>query len=394
MQHTNAILAINSVDRYTSGVSQLFNFTRFNASWANGALTLTWVSGATPIIGALLTSTGINAIVISWDPFTTTITISAATTTVQGLSQQVNQRETINVPANQPVQASLIGTYKSAAPYANNFTISSPGALIYGYINKIIVSQIQVQYNVPTVNAGLNDNFYLYSATKGDYYDIDIPHGFYTGSNLAAVLQASIRLTNSDLGFPPIADMTVSYVATVGFSFVSVADTFRFPTPQELDGQIGFTQERINTFYKTLRLLGMDPTNDVERNQQISEKFPIFLYTPYLDIYSDVLTNYQDVKDTNTSVSKNKGLVARVYLSGTGGLQNTNGNTDLGTVPFIMTADLNSPKIIQWSPDVAVPSVDFQVLDQYNQLLPMGPLESSSDSKFQTEFQITLLCSE
>ena len=188
--------------------------------------------------------------------------------------------------------------------------------------------------------------------------------------------------------------MTVSYVPTVGFSFASVSDTFRFPTPDELDGQIGFSQERIATFYKTLKLLGMDPTNDVEQNQQISERFPNFLYTPYIDIYSDVLTNYQNIKDTNTSISKSKGLIARVYLSGVGNPQNTNGNTDLGTVPFIMTADLNNAKIIQWSPDVAVPSIDFQVLDQYNQLLPMGPSLTSSDTKFQTEFQMTLLCSE
>ena len=389
---TNAILAINSLDRYITDKT-LVN-TRFTATWAFTSTNLTWVSGDIPIVGALLTSLGVNARITAWTPFINAITIDAPTSTNEPGGRLVFQTQTIQSSASQPLQASLVGSYKSLSPYANNFTISSPGALIYGYINKIIVSQIQVQYNVPTVNAGLNDNFYLYSATKGDYYNIDIPHGFYTGSNLAAVLQAIIIITNGDLGQPPIADMTVSYVPTVGFSFASAIDTFRFPTPDELDGQIGFTQEQIATFYKTLRLLGMDPTNDVEQNQQISERIPIFLYTPYIDIYSDVLTNYQNIKDTNTSISKSKGLIARVYLSGVGNPQNTNGNTDLGTVPFIMTADLNSPKIIQWTPDVAVPSIDFQVFDQYNQLLPMGPPLTSSDTKYQTEFQITLLCSE
>lgn len=389
---TNAILAINSLDRYIADKTLVY--TRFTATWAFTSTNLTWVSGDIPVVGALLTSLGVNARVTAWTPFINAITIDAPTSTNEPGGRLVFQTQTIQSSASQPLQASLVGSYKSSSPYANNFTISSPGALIYGYINKIIVSQIQVQYNVPTVNAGLNDNFYLYSATKGDYYNIDIPHGFYTGSNLAAVLQAVIRLTISDLGFAPIADMTVSYSPTVGFSFASVLDTFRFPTPDELDGQIGFTQEQIATFYKTLRLLGMDPTNDVENDQQISERIPIFLYTPYIDIYSDVLTNYQNIKDTNTSISKSKGLIARVYLSGVGNPQNTNGNTDLGTVPFIMTADLNSPKIIQWTPDVAVPSIDFQVFDQYNQLLPMGPPVTSSDTKYQTEFQITLLCSE
>jgi hypothetical protein len=53
-----------------------------------------------------------------------------------------------------------------------------------------------------------------------------------------------------------------------------------------------------------------------------------------------------------------------------------------------MTADLNSPKVIQWTPDVAVPSIDFQLLDQYGEFIQGG------DYGFSTEFQMTLLCAE
>ena len=387
----NAILAINSLDRYTG--NEIFEFLFFQATWTSGSTNLTWVSGTVPVVGATIQAPGIPIGATVTNVLLPDVTISVATTADQILAAQVLQRRSVTFPGNQPVQSSLLNSYQSSPPFANNFTISSPGALIYGYMNKLIVSQIQVQYNVPTVNEDMNDFFVLYSQTKGDFYDIVIPNGFYTGTNLAAVLQVIIQQTSgSPGGQPPIADMIVTYSPTIGFNFSSATDTFSFVAPSYLKGQFNYPDDQVTNVYRTLRLLGMTPKNDVQDDQHISDAFPIFLYTPYIDIYSDVLTNYQPIKDTNTSVLKNKGLIARVYVSGTG-LQNT---ADLGTVPFTFIADLNSPKIIQWSPDIAVPSIDFQVYDQYNQLLPMGPViqSVSNDNKYQTEFQITLLCSE
>ena len=388
---TNAILAINSLDRYTG--NEIFEFLFFQATWTSGSTNLTWVSGAIPVVGATIQAPGIPIGATVTNVLLPDVTISVATTADQILAAQVLQRRSVTFPGNQPVQSSLLNSYQSSPPFANNFIISSPGALIYGYMKKLIVSQIQVQYNVPTVNEDMNDFFVLHSQTQGDFYDIVIPNGFYTGTNLAAVLQVIIQQTSGSLfGQPPIADMIVTYSPTVGFSFSSATDTFSFVPPSYLKAQFNYPDDQVTNMYKTLRLLGMTPKNDVQDDQHISDAFPIFLYTPYIDIYSDVLTNYQNIKDTNTSVLKNKGLIARVYVSGTG-LQNT---ADLGTVPFTFIADLNSPKIIQWSPDIAVPSIDFQVYDQYNQLLPMGPViqSVSNDNKYQTEFQITLLCSE
>lgn len=135
-------------------------------------------------------------------------------------------------------------------------------------------------------------------------------------------------------------------------------------------------------------MLGITIANGIPSAIQNSYDYPTFLYTPYIDIFSDVLTNYQDVKDSTTATTKFKGLVARVYLSGNGNIQDTVGVSSLGSRPFVMTADLNSPKVIQWSPDVAVPGIDFQVYDQYSDLIP-GPAEG-----FSTEFQMTLLCIE
>jgi hypothetical protein len=53
-----------------------------------------------------------------------------------------------------------------------------------------------------------------------------------------------------------------------------------------------------------------------------------------------------------------------------------------------MTADMNSPKIIKWNPDVTVTTIDIQMKDQYGDFIP------GADYGFSTEFQMSLLCVE
>jgi hypothetical protein len=56
---------------------------------------------------------------------------------------------------------SLERQYDKIGQPCNNFQVGGLGALIYGYIKKIQVSQIQLQYNVPTVIPGQNDQLML-----------------------------------------------------------------------------------------------------------------------------------------------------------------------------------------------------------------------------------------
>jgi len=293
--------------------------------------------------------------------------------------------------ANQPFANYLIGEYQNDPPYSNDFILQSPGALIYGYVQRIVVSQIQIQCNIPTVNLGLNDEFYITDLNNILTYKIVIPYGFYSGEELAAFLDTQFAATAglSDL------EINVSYDDRRGFTFESESvppEPFFFPSLADLNSIPGITQAEITNVLKTYKLLGLTVKNSevpgIPLTTQISGTWPLFLYTPYIDFYSDVLTNYQSIKDTNTSVAKPKGLIARVYLSGNGSVQYTTPNAALGTQPFVVTADLNSPKIIKWSPEVAVPSIDFQLRDQYGDLIP-GPL-----SNYSTEWQMTLLCVE
>jgi hypothetical protein len=288
---------------------------------------------------------------------------------------------------NQPLSNYLVGQYFGFGPYSNNFTISSPAALIYGYINRIVISQIQIQYNIPTVINGVNNRFFIgVGPVVSDIkYPLIIPYGYYTPDELAAQLQVMVD------GVPALAalDMTVVYDPRDGFSFDATGN-FYFPDLNQIEATPGETTQSVTNVLKTYRLLGMNVENSIPAGLHFSTVVPNFLYTPYIDFYSDVLTNYQNVKDTNTSVAKPKGLIARVYLSGNGSLQSQTATTALGSEPFVVTADMNSPKIIKWTPDVAVPSIDFQLRDCYGDLIPTTPTTDS----LSTEFQMTLLCVE
>lgn len=318
--------------------------------------------------------------------------------------------------ANQPFSNALEAQYNNSAPYANDFQITAPNALMNGYIEKIVISQIQLQYNLPTIVPNGNDLLavgYEISQQSGIYNTalVSIPYGFYNPDEIAAIIQARL-----DVAVPLLAPWRVIYTSSAGddfgfqvFSENSNGYRFYFPTPTQLRALL-VTELEITRYLKMCKLLGFNSRDSFPSNfGQISWVAPDFLYTPYVDIYSDALTNYQRLKDTDSSTSRRKGLLSRIYLSGIGNPQlssaayvNQDGliivpSTALGCSPFVLTFDLNSPKIINWTPDTAINSLDFQMRDCYGDLLfnyDTAEQYGQVTEVFNTEFQMTLLCVE
>jgi len=416
MLRSNAILAIDSLDRYilAGGITTQGTLV---ASYLVATPTTLNVFNTIPVLGATLKPAGpapgwpvfppdpppppVTIIAVGGVAPNFVVTIDYPVTQNSGGNVFLFQTFSFNATTNaaQPRTNALVGNFNRDAPNCNDFVISSPSALIYGYIERIIVSQIQLQYNIPTVCVGRNDIFHMqYISPAGvfGFGQFTIPYGFYTPDEMAEMLQTQAAQAQD---FQAI-NLEVTYRPQDGFKFKSSfpnapANAYRLFVPEPgVFVTIGFPQDTINRILKTYKMLGLTaangPLNPVSSTpiEQISTHYPNFLYTPYIDFYSDVLTNYQDVKDTNTSTAKPKGLLARVYLSGSGAVQTQTGLGALGDKSFVMTADLNNPKVIQWSPDVAVPSIDFQLRDCYGDLIP------GVQEKFPTEFQMTLLCVE
>lgn len=395
--HTSAILAINSLDRYITNRTIIYS--RFEGDWNSGDdfLTVTLIPGAgEPVVGSEIApgyaalGIPVGTTITAWDPIASVVDISNATTLASAVPEVI--LAAFEQQLNYNVNDTLFREYENddTVP-GNNFIITSPGSLIYGYISRIIVSQIQLQYNIPTVNLALNDTLYIADHATRTIQTVIIPHGFYYPDELAAALQVLIRNIGATW-----ANMNVTFVPRDGFHFVDATPVtpldFYFPSFLDLETNAPFlNSKQIITALKTYRLLGItnvNAYNAIPSSVQISVVYPIFLYTPYIDFYSDTLTNYQSIKDTSTSVNSPKGLIARVYLSGTGNLQTTGSTSALGTASFIFTADLNTPKVIEWTPDVTVTAIDIQLRDCYGDLIP------GYQDGYSTEFQMTLLCIE
>lgn len=421
MVETNAILAINSLDRYTTDkvVTQFFA----NVGWQGVGQTVIDYSpiqtagNQVPAVGSVIIGIqgpaaagivlGSKIIAVDSSQVVITITIDIPTT-ADGSTGAVTWWEYVETYNFPTINNSLKRLYDidpndpdTMVSPGNDFTIQSSGSLIYGYITKIVVTQVQLQYNVPTINYGLNDLFYIADYATNTWESVDIPFGFYYADELAAMLETQIQALGGIW-----VNMQVSFLPREGFVFEDTTSPtpldFYFPSYQDLEsGQfpntIPISEQEVIRVLKTYRLLGITTRNSLLQPTSIQKSFeyPNFLYTPYVDIYSDVLTNYQKVKDTNTSIKSPKGLVARVYLSGVGSINTGGAVADtgrsvglLGTQPFVMTADLNFPKVIRWTPDQTVASLDFQLRDCYGDLLP------GYDNGYSTEFQMTLLCTE
>jgi hypothetical protein len=342
---------------------------------------------------------------------------------------------------NQPVSDTVIAQWRGGFPTSSDFSIESPNALMNGYIDRIIISQIQLQYNLPTIIPGRNDILLINienPAGSGTYIPLKIliPYGYYTPDELSAVTAAIINKTaelvipnwtaskfiivSYNQGATPGSIRQTLNFSAVGYVIQSNDPTIRIYFPAPTIEVPGLTPDEFIIVYKTYKLFGFTLLNTLPDFLQVSQSQPTFLYTPFIDIYSDALTNYQKLKDTDSSTSKRKGLISRLYLSGVGQPQLTTtvgtqsllnftymeeagegriestSSIALGSYPFVITFDLNSPKVVNWTPDSAINSLDFQMRDCYGDLLfsSADPVGLYNGETFNTEFQMTLLCIE
>jgi len=277
---------------------------------------------------------------------------------------------------------------------ATEFVLQYPNALIYGYIKSIIISQIQINYHIPTIVPNGNDRIFFEYSDNEPFFTtvvINLPFGFYSPDELAAMFQYVIRQQT------PLVNLTVQYVNSVpgrptygygnGF-LINTNSNYVIKFPYANDPALFNTSRtELNKILRAYRLFGVLPTDAA--NDTITTFSPNFLYTDYIDICSASLTKYQKMKDSDTSATKRNNILARIYLSGNSQPQYTSQslNFALGCEPFIFTQDMNTPKVIRWSADEAVYDLDFQLYDSYSE-----PLYWTR--QYPTEFMITALCVE
>ena len=301
----------------------------------------------------------------------------------------------------------LAGVYNYSS---TNCVIQAPGrSMLYGYFNRLAITEFQLFLRLPTIINGINNTFYMTINPGGVgtpvTYLFSVPPGFYTPSLLAVALQTFIRAASTNLttsgSFTVTAPTTpatipVSGAIQTGFNFnTNTSDTIVFAPPPG-----GLSLAAQLAVYKFYRIIGTNQLSFTGFPSNIPTPIaatfsPNWLPTDYIDIVSKALTNYKDVKDSNTNEQAPQGVIARIYLTdnAVNASATTTSFTDpntIGAAPIIFTKKWAIPNWCQWSPNQAINQLDFKLLDMWGD--PLYWTNASSCAN--TEWEMTIVASE
>ena len=256
-----------------------------------------------------------------------------------------------------------------------NWIMNKPYNLLYGYFTRLALTQLQFQWNLPTIIEGVNDQFDIF--LDDILIQTTIAPGWYTLSELAEEIQDGIRAADGYL-------LGWNFTVTV----VNGSLVMQATVPMTIGvGQPGAEQQQVNKFMITAGLYVSESTV-VGGLQTIVNGVAPMVYTKFIDICSQRLTQFQRVKDATTLVGNpNSDVIARVYPCPPNVLLNNSQSGQLFAEPWVMTIDYNTPKHIRWSPDQAINNFDIQFKDEFGQIITWN-------TRYPTEYQMTFLASE
>lgn len=363
MQHSNALMATSSLDRISGG---LFTST---------------IGVGTP-----------NTSTITTQPYTSFKVQAQGGNIIQG---QINK---IRV-------AELMMPY--SIPTVMDFTTTGvgPGGVVSGVqSNASLFLQV---YSVPTGAT---------ATTTLAVQLLKVPSGFYTGTELAAVIQTAINAAQVTLGVPAgtficaydsttasivlrndsvfsAVPATVNYMGT--FLLVVPAAVPAYGSPNLL-----WTIGLRDIYARYPAVLPTQPAGStggiytnpsppmlVPSGYPNVGPYPIFatgyavsiinasaytgVYTQYIDICSPSLCQAQYVRDGNTNQQIiRRDIIARVYIASEVSAQTVD---PAGTRPFTIHRQFKNPKIMKWTAERSIDSIDLSLYDQYGQIIPLIP---------------------
>ena len=356
---------------------------------------------------------------------------------VMELVTNTGEREAqpIRMPASAFFNINSIDRYASAQnPIAQFALVSLPVAelnatpasayemylgrnLMAGYFYRLTVTDANIQWNIPTINSQ-NDTFSMtnFVASSETYVTKTITLGrtFYTFTELAAILQFQIRYAFTESATPmddflvvwgpPEAGANSSYC----FNFSTEDATIQFKFNVTLPGQSN--QAKTRAMFKLYHMLGITTVMTSNFNVLVSAlaSYPTLIYTSYVDIISNKLSQFMRVKDSETSWAPDTSVITRIYLTNQGSItaptltatgvdasgNPTEGATTtfdtyaVGSRSFILNYTPATPKYIKWDPAQALIDFDIRVVDEFGDQLPWNIEEEVF------EFQLTILASE
>ena len=290
--------------------------------------------------------------------------------------------------------------------------------LIYGYFERIALTQMQLFYRCPmfvTNKAGNIDNGcdrigigYITPLGVNSSTTVIFPQGNLGPDDIADWIEVNVRAA-----IPAAAGFTCLW--NTGGSFISGRGSGQFIIDAGLaNAKVYLVPQFDPAFTRCSRMLGfgnsayggLDYANGITTinpallTRTIYSGPPTFLYTDYIDVCSSALSKFKRVKDTNSTQDGLQDVICRIYLTGANtstsnvtnsviyGVEASGGNAAnvMNFWPIINTVWSN-PNWSKWSPEDNLTQIDFQLYDMFGLPLFSAP-------GFNTEFQATLTLSE
>jgi hypothetical protein len=317
--------------------------------------------------------------------------------------------------------------------------INRQGPLMFGYMTRVSLTEVNMQWNIPNVNATNNTMTVavvddpLVNGVVG-VRRITLTPGFRSPAQLcadvASALTAAFLAVSgaqpilAGIGFdcsieelvPAVANTTkiattptVKLEVTGPYKFYIIPYNFSGATPVFGAGSIQFPvlQDDLTN------MMGLTPSvsNGAPAWTVIDGSYASFQYTPYIDIVSNLLTKNQQVNDGSTRKRNTSGKLARIYLSNeqiekiiisatydAGAALESASDNIIGTSPFVFRREFKVPKVIQWNTTENVDVIDLQVLDYLGNTVAIDPranedglggLAITNTADFQFTIQVT-----
>jgi hypothetical protein len=262
--------------------------------------------------------------------------------------------------------------------------------IIQGQIQSVAVSEVNFPYDIPNVQNGLNVFSLTSAGSTPAVIPVQVPVGFYTGAELAA--EINLDISGSYVAPVTFADIPICFYDNVSNRFYFeppaaptnpnygawfLSSPYTFPVGplgasanigKDLLSIMGFARGQSPVIGPLVPLLGRGAA-------------PL-TFTQYIDICSPQLCKFQFFRDgSTTNLARRSDVICRLYIA-----NNVATQEEEGTRPFVINRQYTNARVMRWTADNAVGTIDINLYDDVGQPLTTTWLPRS--------YQITLNCYE
>lgn len=292
----------------------------------------------------------------------------------------------------------------------SNIFINNQQPLLAGYMTRLALTEVSMEYDTPNVNSYNNTltvGYYTGTVLQG-VVRLTVPTGFYGAVRLGSQVKTLLNTNATLTAFFGASAFTVDF-GGIECGAIVPADAGRTVTASSPEYTIDLSSATVNARFAILpctvgytglpplqedltAMMGIVPSVGTPTSYSVlAGGYASLQYTPFLDIVSNLLTKNQDIRDGTTQRANiNSSILARIYLSNeqfsprvVTVTYDASGNaiafTDnaIGSTAGTLRREFVYPKQIQWNNTENVDVIDIQVLDYRGRPLFYNPSAES-----------------